>query len=1460
MKPTRVLRVYRSSAFWLLAVGITSIALGATVPDASAANTPPALDLDGDAGGTGFSGAFTEDGGAVAAVDSLTLTLTDSDDTTMKSARATLTTRPDTTAESLAFGTCTGITVGSYNSGNGRIDLSGVTTTANYQSCLRTLTYNNTSQNPTTTNRTITVFVTDNNNTDSNTATSTISVSAANDAPAIDLNGTGDGTGFSATFTEGGAALAIVGATGAGGLTVADPDDTSIESASATLVNHPDGSAESLAVSGCVAGITVTSYNSTTGVLFLSGPATLANYESCLRSLKYSNTSTNPDPAQRTVNVIVNDGSTNSSTAASLITVNPVNDAPSGANNTVSINEDATYTFAASDFGFTDPNDSPAHSFSAVKITTLPSGTLALSNVPVTAGQTIPVTSIPNLTFTPAANASGTPLTSFTFQVQDSGGTANGGVDLDPTANTFTFNVTAVNDAPAGTNKTITFNEDAAYTFTAADFGFTDANDSPPNTFTAVTITTLPGAGTLTLSNVAVTVGQSIPVASIPNLVFTPAGNASGASYASFTFQVQDNGGTANGGQDLDQSPNTITFNVTAVNDAPAGADKTIGINEDAAYTFSAADFGFTDPNDSPPNTLSAVKITTLPGAGTLTLSNVAVTIGQSIPVASIPNLVFTPAANASGTPYTTFTFQVQDDGGTANGGVNLDPVADTITFNVTAISDAPAGTSGTIPCLVCSPLLEDATYTFVAADFGFSDPNDSPANSFSAVTITTLPGLGSLTLSNVAVTAGQSIPVASIPNLVFTPAANGNGTPYTSFTFQVQDNGGTANGGADLDPTPNTLTFNVTSVNDAPAGTDGARTTNEDTALTFAAANFGFTDPTDQPFPDGLQAVKITTLPAAGTLALSNVAVTTGQSISLANIPNLTFTPAANGNGSPYTTFTFQVQDTGGTVNGGVDLDQSPNTMTINVTSVNDAPAGTNNTVSTNEDTAYTFAAADFGFTDPNDSPPNAFSAVQVTTLPGAGSLTLSNVAVTAGQSIPVASIPNLVFTPAANASGTPYASFTFQVQDDGGTANGGVNLDQSANTMNINVNAANDAPAGADKTIEMIRNTTYTFLVADFGFTDPIDSPPNSLLGVKITTLPGAGTLALNNVAVTAGQIVSATDITAGNLKFTPVTGAFGSPYTSFTFQVQDNGGTANGGVDLDPSANTITINVIPPPTVFVITHVIDDNGQIASANDFTVNVAATNASPNDFPGAEAPGVEVTFSPGSYSVSQTGPTDYVTTFSAGCSGSLNNGQSATCTITNDDLAIDCTVPTIVGTNASETITGTEGDDVIDGLGGNDTIRGLGGRDVICGGDGSEILLDGGGGDDIIWGGPGNDVIRGGPGFDRLIAEQGFDNVEGGDDVDWLLGDSEDDTLRGGLGDDVVLGGDGNDQIFGNENQDVLVGELGNDNINGGAGDDQLYGLEGNDGLNGSTGFDSCFGGDGFDTATACEEVDEVP
>jgi hypothetical protein len=74
----------------------------------------------------------------------------------------------------------------------------------------------------------------------------------------------------------------------------------------------------------------------------------------------------------------------------------------------------------------------------------------------------------------------------------------------------------------------------------------------------------------------------------------------------------------------------------------------------------------------------------------------------------------------------------------------------------------------------------------------------------------------------------------------------------------------------------------------------------------------------------------------------------------------------------------------------------------------------------------------------------------------------------------------------------------------------------------------------------------------------------------------------LQLNGVNVTAGQYVSVANITSGLLTFNPGALISGINIASFMFQVQDNGGTANGGVDLDQSANTITIDV---PTFSIV-----------------------------------------------------------------------------------------------------------------------------------------------------------------------------------------------------------------------------------------------------------------------------------
>ena len=82
-----------------------------------------------------------------------------------------------------------------------------------------------------------------------------------------------------------------------------------------------------------------------------------------------------------------------------------------------------------------------------------------------------------------------------------------------------------------------------------------------------------------------------------------------------------------------------------------------------------------------------------------------------------------------------------------------------------------------------------------------------------------------------------------------------------------------------------------------------------------------------------------------------------------------------------------------------------------------NTAPTASASSVTTNEDTAYTFVAADFNFAD---SDGDALASVTVVTLPGAGSLTHDGTAVTMNQVVTKADIDanKLVFTPASDGS----------------------------------------------------------------------------------------------------------------------------------------------------------------------------------------------------------------------------------------------------------------------------------------------------------------------------------------------------------------------------------------------------------------------------------------------------------
>lgn len=402
-----------------------------------------------------------------------------------------------------------------------------------------------------------------------------------------------------------------------------------------------------------------------------------------------------------------------------------------------------------------------------------------------------------------------------------------------------------------------------------------------------------------------------------------------------------------------------------------------------------------------------------------------------------------------------------------------------------------------------------------------------------------------------------------------YVPQADFCGTD--SFTYAAYD-------GVSYSPAVS-VSITVRSVNDSPAGADSRVTILEDATYVLTRADFGFFDPFDVP-PHGFAAVRISDLPRAGLLKLDGTPVVLGQLIAVTDVDlgRLTFSPSPNANGVGCASFSFQVQDDGGTLAGGVPLDPTANTLTFDVTPVNDSPVGTDATKTLLEDVPCSFAAADFGFTDPLDSPAHAMTGVMITTVPAGGGLTLDGVAVHEGQFISTQALSSLLlrFSVPGNMHGAAYASFTFQVVDDGGTGEGGANFDLTPRTMSIDVTSVNDEPSGTDTRFSIVAGQAYPFLPADFGFSDTADTPPNAFERVWIVTVPAQGSLMLNGAAVIAGQSVTVADIQLGRLTYLPADYAAASPYASFTFQVQDDGGTVNGGQDTDLTPNTITIDL--------------------------------------------------------------------------------------------------------------------------------------------------------------------------------------------------------------------------------------------------------------------------------------------
>lgn len=775
--------------------------------------------------------------------------------------------------------------------------------------------------------------------------------------------------------------------------------------------------------------------------------------------------------------------------------------------------------------------------------------------------------------------------------------------------------------------------------------------------------------------------------------------------------------------------------------------------------------------------------------------------------------------------------------GSGANRTISLNPAANefgTATITIT-VTDAHGG---------------ETTETFVVTVTAVNDPPviDAIANQTVAMddAIVDLPiTIGDIETDAAALTlTGSSSNTTLIPNsnIVFggsganrtvtiTPAPGQVGTATITVTVTDAD-GGTAT---------RTFQVTVTGSNSPPTITPiSDQTTDEDTPLTGIAFTVG-----DAETPEGDLVVTAT---SSNTDLIPNSAITiSGEDAER----TITITPAANQSGTA--TITILVDDgNGGTVT---------ETFVVTVNAVNDLPTITSIADQTiNEDTSTAGLAVTIGDVEtPVDELVLTASSSNTDLIPN------ENIAI-----IGSGANRTIVVTPAPNQSGS--ATITLTVTDaDGGT---------TTETFVVTVNPVNDPPVAVNDTYTTTEDTTLTISNPSAGVLANDSDPENEALTTVLVLAPNSGQLVLN---------------ADGTFTYTPALNFTGS--VTFQYRARDASGALS-------EIATVTINVTgvnDPPTATA------DGYTVATGNTLTVSAAngvlANDADPDagttltavlvsstsngtltlnadgSFTYVPNPGftgtdsftyrasdgelqsdpvtvtIAVSATPNMGEPIIVGPTSGVRAQTLTFLLSVTGGTADNVTYSidwNGDGTVDQTitgpgtgvaVTHVFGTSGTYNVrvqTGSSSEAavlpvsitdfqrngnafVVGGTSGNDTIlvqQVRGGirvlvNGVVVGGVQSGLktveVLGGDGNDNIVMAGnlTITGILRGGAGNDRLVGARGSD---------FLFGDEGDDLLFGGAGSDFLSGGDGNDVLNGGADHDVLFGGDGSDTLIGGS------------------------------------------
>ncbi|MEQ9425068.1 MAG: Ig-like domain-containing protein, partial [Cyclobacteriaceae bacterium] len=639
----------------------------------------------------------------------------------------------------------------------------------------------------------------------SNVATVTISVTQ-NTTPTLDLDDNDDsgvsGNGFETGYIQGFSGVQIAG----NDTRIRDATDTNIESATITLTNRPDGINEVLFVNGNLpSGISVTDpYSNADGVLGLSGTASLADYQTAIELIEYRNDASTLDPAARIINVVVNDGTVNSLTAATTINSGCL--------------QFQTFTF----------DNNPVEETWAGANGDLEGDTWRYNSVATIGGTVIDaiveLTDVQNATLEDMTATGGNAAENFQPQIRvddnsddlgDTNANGNGKGFIDFTITFVEDGTTTPFQIPNFAITAIDVDGDGGGATGAREFaGFVE---SPGITIESGCVGGGSGCtGTSNGNNLirqdegAVTVFASETTANQAGIDVNATENMAYTRYATraeFTIRAGVYDGADGGGEDdrlFSFSFNPCLYlNYITPKTSPTSSSREFTINEDDSYDFDDLDIPFRDDDA---DLFDAVIITALPSQGTLLYNGSAVTATQVTNAFEFDDrdlFSYDPVANDSGTPYTTFTFRVKDDSN--HDETEFSALVDTVTFNVRPVNDPPVAEPDTYT------VSEGGTLTADDATGSVGDDSDNGVRVKGTTDDSDVDDV--ITDLTVVLISGPSNNANNFvlnPDGTFEYVHDGSETTVDSFTYQLEDPDGATSSIV-------TVTINITPVNDPP-------------------------------------------------------------------------------------------------------------------------------------------------------------------------------------------------------------------------------------------------------------------------------------------------------------------------------------------------------------------------------------------------------------------------------------------------------------------------------------------------------------------------------------------------------------------------------------------------------------------------------------------------------------------